>query len=228
MAELVNQGNLLPDALILRVLRERMAAAAAEGSARFLLDGFPRTAEQAAALEGSADVQLALNLDLREEVLVEKCLGRRLCTKCGKNYNVADIHLAAGKGRPEIVMPPLSPPPECAPFMEQRSDDNEETIRRRLEVGAMPLEAAPQAGFLGVANFVPGGGWQTRCVNPVLACRLLQVYKREAAPVEDFYRKHGVLVNFEITGGIPETLPRLLEVLQPFAEGKPARQYAAA
>lgn len=149
MAELVNQGNLLPDALILRVLRERMAAAAVEGSARFLLDGFPRTAEQAAALEGSADVQLALNLDLREEVLVEKCLGRRLCTKCGKNYNVADIHLAAGKGRPEIVMPPLSPPPECAPFMEQRSDDNEETIRRRLEVGDAPSACR---------GWLPGGG----------------------------------------------------------------------
>ena len=39
-----------------------------------------------------ANVQLALNLGLREEVLVEKCLGRRICKKCGKNYNVSPPH----------------------------------------------------------------------------------------------------------------------------------------
>lgn len=45
---------------------------------------------------------------------MEKCLGRRLCRKCGKNYNVADIYLpASADGQPEIVMPPLNPPPEC-------------------------------------------------------------------------------------------------------------------
>ena len=50
----------------------------------------------------------------RPQVLVEKCLGRRLCKKCGKNYNIADIYLPASEdGQPEIVMPPLNPPPEC-------------------------------------------------------------------------------------------------------------------
>lgn len=48
------------------------------------------------------------------QVLVEKCLGRRICKKCGKNYNIADIYLpASADGQPEIVMPPLNPPPEC-------------------------------------------------------------------------------------------------------------------
>lgn len=70
MKECVEQGHLLPDQLILRVLRERFMKMAAEGVDRFLLDGFPRTADQAAALEQIADVQLALNLDLREEVRV--------------------------------------------------------------------------------------------------------------------------------------------------------------
>lgn len=51
--------------------------------------------------------------NLLTQVLVEKCLGRRLCRKCGKNYNVADIYLPASNGRPEIVMPPLNPPAEC-------------------------------------------------------------------------------------------------------------------
>jgi adenylate kinase len=186
MAAVVNAGNLLPDAMILSVIRKRFAAAAEQGVDRFLLDGFPRSVPQAAELEGAADVQLALNLDLREEVLVEKCLGRRMCSKCGRNYNVADIQLAASGGRPAIVMPPLSPPAGCAQHMEQRSDDKEETVRRRLEV-----------------------------------------YKSGAAPVEEFYRQRGILVDFEITAGIPETLPLLLDVLKPFAEAA-THQHAAA
>jgi hypothetical protein len=58
-----------------------------------------------------------------------------VCNKCGKNYNIADIYLPAQGGQPEIVMPPLSPPQQCLPFMEQRADDTDEVVRRRLEVG---------------------------------------------------------------------------------------------
>ena len=216
MAEIVNQGNLLPDALILRVLRQQFMTAHSEGTDSFLLDGFPRTPQQAEALEQIADVQLALNMSLREEVrarggqrtcavamrgaatgappppcqrplpspppprpceqlLVEKCLGRRMCKKCGKNYNVADIYLPASEGRPEIIMPPLNPPPECQQHMEQRSDDTEPVVRRRLEV-----------------------------------------YKQQAQPVEDFYRARGKLVDFAITGSIPVVFPQLQAVLQPY------------
>ena len=186
MAEIVNSGHLLPDAMILRALDDQFHRAAASGVNKFLLDGFPRSVPQAAALEDIADVQLALNLDLREEVLVEKCMGRRLCSKCGKNYNIADINLAASNGRPAIIMPPLSPPPECAQYMEQRSDDTEATILRRLEV-----------------------------------------YKSGAKPVEDFYSKRGTLVDFEITAGIPETLPGLLELLSGHLPAAEQRQTAA-
>ena len=173
MSQIVNSGHLLPDEIILRALSDRFHSAAESGVDRFLLDGFPRSVPQAAALENIADVQLALNLDLRQEVLVEKCLGRRLCSHCGKNYNIADIKLAASDGRPAIIMPPLSPPTECSPHLEQRADDTEETILRRLEV-----------------------------------------YNSGAKPVEDFYRERGNLIDFEITAGIPETLPGLLELLR--------------
>jgi hypothetical protein len=43
-----------------------------------------------------------------------------------------------------------------------------------------------------------------------------QVYEASAAPVEDFYRRHGLLLDFEITGGIPETTPRLMAALDPY------------
>lgn len=95
MQAIVNEGRLLPDAVVLSALRARLESGAAAGERGFVLDGVPRTAAQAADLEQFAPVALAVNLALREEVLVEKCLGRRLCAKCGKNWNVADIYLPA-------------------------------------------------------------------------------------------------------------------------------------
>jgi len=67
-------------------------------------------------------------------VLIEKCLGRRLCSCCGKSFNVADINLPASATEPAIKMPPLNPPASCVPYLEMRSDDNYATIKRRLEV----------------------------------------------------------------------------------------------
>lgn len=178
MESIVKQGGLLPDEIVLRVLSGRLAAGRAEGELGFVLDGFPRTRAQAAALMREEDIGLAVNLSLREEVLVEKCMGRRTCGKCGRGYNVADIYLPAEGGRPEIIMPPLSPPQQCLPLMETRADDSEEVIKRRL-----------------------------------------QVYRSEAAPVEEFYRERGLLLDFEITAGIPETMPHLLAALAPHAHG---------
>lgn len=80
---------------------------------------------QAQELMDAHDIQLAVNLSLREEVLIEKCMGRRICRKCGKGWNLADIYLPGGDGRPAIVMPPLDPPVDCRGFMEQREDDKE-------------------------------------------------------------------------------------------------------
>ncbi|CAL5224168.1 g6808 [Coccomyxa viridis] len=173
VATIVNQGNLLPDQYVMQLLQNRLSEGARKGEEGVLLDGFPRTRNQAEALLTFADVQLALNLSLREEVLIAKCLARRKCRDCGKNYNLADIDLPASEGKPAIRMPPLLPPAACAAKLETRSDDNFSTVKRRIEV-----------------------------------------HKAEASPVEDIFRKAGVLSDFEITGGIPETFPRLLETLQ--------------
>jgi len=175
MQQIVNQGKLLPDEVVVKVLQQRLETGALRGETGFILDGFPRTVPQAEQLSHITSIDLALNLSLREEVLVEKCMGRRMCSHCGSNYNIADIYLPAEGGRPEIIMPPLSPPAECQPHLETRADDTEEVIRKRL-----------------------------------------QVYHAEATPVEDYYRERGLLLDFEITGGIPETLPVLKQALEPY------------
>ena len=68
------------------------------------------------------------------QVLLDKCLGRRICRQCGKNYNVANINIPASSDGPAIRMPPLDPPAACKDYLEMRSDDNYHTIKRRLEV----------------------------------------------------------------------------------------------
>ena len=69
------------------------------------------------------------------QILIAKCLGRRICTHCGKNYNVADIYIPSpGPGQPEVRMPPLNPPPVCEAHLERRSDDTLDVIQKRLQV----------------------------------------------------------------------------------------------
>lgn len=186
MAETVNSGRLLPDSIVLELLQQRFEQGASAGERGFILDGFPRTVPQAQKLLAVTNVHLALNMSLREEVLIEKCLGRRVCTHCGKGYNVANIYLPASDGRPPIIMPPLSPKPECEAHLETRADDTEPVVRRRLEA-----------------------------------------YKAEAGPVEQFFRDRALLKDFEITAGIPETLPHLLKALAPFIPADKQRSMAA-
>jgi len=71
------------------------------------------------------------------QVLTAKCLGRRICRDCGKNFNVADIMLPASNGQPEVRMPPLNPPENCREKMEIRSDDNLATINNRIDVSSV-------------------------------------------------------------------------------------------
>lgn len=169
MQALAASGKLVPDALVLDILRARIERGAKDGERGFLLDGFPRTVPQAETLGTMVEVTRALNLTLREDILVEKCCGRRECGECGKSFNIADIKSVV-PGEPTIIMPPLNPPEGCFGKLTQRADDTEDVVKARLEV-----------------------------------------YKKSTIPVEDFYRSKGLLSDFAIMGGIPETTPVLLK-----------------
>ncbi|XP_031742253.1 probable adenylate kinase 6, chloroplastic isoform X2 [Cucumis sativus] len=123
-------------------------------------------------LEGVTDIDLVVNLKLREEALLAKCLGRRICSECGGNYNITCIDIKDKEGRPELYMAPLLPPPNCASKLITRSDDTEAVVKERL-----------------------------------------RIYKETSQPVEDFYRKRGKLLEFDLPGGIPESWPKLLQAL---------------
>ncbi|XP_044482221.1 adenylate kinase 1, chloroplastic-like [Mangifera indica] len=134
LAEIVNQGKLVSDEIIFNLLSKRLEAGEAKGESGFILDGFPRTVKQAEILEGVTDIDLVVNLKLREDVLLEKCLGRRICSQCGGNFNVASINVKGKNGNPDVSMAPLLPPSHCMSKLITRADDTEEVVKARLRV----------------------------------------------------------------------------------------------
>ncbi|CAI9289605.1 unnamed protein product [Lactuca saligna] len=134
LAEIVNQGKLVSDEIIFNLLSKRLEAGESKGESGFILDGFPRTIRQAEILDEVTEIDLVVNLKLREDVLVEKCLGRRICSQCGKGFNVASINAKEENGRPAMSMAPLLPPSHCSTKLITRADDTEHVVKERLRV----------------------------------------------------------------------------------------------
>ncbi len=114
VADLLQAGSLVPDSLTISLVREHLAAL--DDPAGFILDGFPRTVPQAAALAGFAQIDAAVELIVPEQEVVRRLSGRRTCARCGATFNVASM--------------PANAALFCAPV--QREDDDPEAIRRRL------------------------------------------------------------------------------------------------
>ncbi len=130
----MERGDLMPDAIIVEMIGERIAGRDAKGG--FILDGFPRTTGQAEALDamlGQKGMRLDAVVELKvdEEALVERITGRYACANCGRGYHdlfeqpkVAGTCDACGSTR-----------------FTRRKDDNAETVRARL--GAYRSQTAP-------------------------------------------------------------------------------------
>ena len=115
-------GDLVPDEVVVEVVRERLSADDAQEQG-FMLDGFPRNVRQAESLDdmlGPGGVDLVLELVVPTDVVLERLAGRRVCTNCGANYS-------------------LDHPPKndwecdrCGGDVIERDDDTEAAISRRL------------------------------------------------------------------------------------------------
>lgn len=119
----MDAGDLVPDDLIIDLMKERIQQPDTE--AGVILDGFPRTTTQAVALDtmlASLDRPLnaALLIDVDPEVIVKRLTSRRMCKSCGY-IGTADDGATC---------------PKCGGEMYQRDDDNEATVRNRLDVYA--------------------------------------------------------------------------------------------
>ena len=160
----MERGLLVPNEITIRMILERIAASdCAQG---FVLDGYPRTVEQAKALDEALrrrgeEVEKAVYIEVSIEELVRRLGGRFICRNCQTPYN-------------EINSPPqvAGRCDRCGGELYQRPDDSPKTVRKRLEV-----------------------------------------YFAETAPVIDYYREAGKLVEINGERGIEEVGQELIAAL---------------
>ena len=169
----MDRGELVPDEVTIAMVRQRLAEPDCQRGA--ILDGFPRTIEQAEALEAAlAEEGKAINVVLyikaSEETLLARLAGRWTCRRCGAVYHsLFDPPKEAGKCD------------RCGGELYQRPDDTPETQRRRI-----------------------------------------QVYLAQTAPLIDYYRRKGLLVEIDGEGSIEEVQAELMRAIE--ASRSPRRQ----
>ena len=122
----MDAGKLVPDEVTIGIVKERLAKPDCKKG--FILDGFPRTVEQADALTGilkelGLSLTAALNITVPAADLIERAVGRRICKSCGATYHV--------KFNPSKKAGVCD---TCAGDLYQRADDSEETMKNRLSV----------------------------------------------------------------------------------------------
>lgn len=115
----IDKGQLVPDEVTCEIVKLRLAEKDCENG--YLLDGFPRTVEQAKALEAFSKVDMVLDIAIPTERLMKRLTGRRVCEQCDESYHVDTL------GGSLVC-------PKCGGNLVHREDDYEETVNERLAV----------------------------------------------------------------------------------------------
>ncbi len=151
----IDKGLLVPDEVVIGLVKQRLGEKDCQKG--YLLDGFPRTIEQAQALSEFADITNAINIQVDEKLVVDRIAGRRMC-KCGESYHISwyDKDTCA----------------KCESKLYQRDDDKEETVKSRLEV-----------------------------------------YKKQTAPLIEYYEKKGVLSNVDGSQSMDKVFEDIVRIL---------------
>jgi len=117
----VEKGLLVPDDIVIEVLKQRLAKIP-KGKG-FILDGYPRTVEQAETLEEIAKIDVSILLMVPDWIIIERLSSRRICKNCGAVYNIRFL-----KPKVDMVCD------KCGGALYQRSDDTPEVIKKRIQV----------------------------------------------------------------------------------------------
>ena len=113
----LDAGELVPDSVVIDMVRERLAMPDCKNG--YLLDGFPRTVEQAVALDAISMPDAVVDIEVPDERLVSRLTGRRVCAKCQGTFHITQLVDEHSR-------------PICGGQMYQREDDRPETIETRL------------------------------------------------------------------------------------------------
>ena len=124
--EYMDKGLLVPDEVVIDIIKDRLKEADCRNG--YILDGFPRTVAQAQALDKvltamNSGIDHVISIEVDKGELIKRLTGRRTCRQCGRGYHA-------------IFDPPLNKDicDKCQGELYQRDDDNEDTVRNRLEV----------------------------------------------------------------------------------------------
>lgn len=140
------EGRLVPDDLTIALVKERLALD--DASKGWILDGFPRTIGQAAALQSIDPTELVVNFDVPDSMIVFRLTGRRVCKNCGKIYHIS-------------TMPPAREGvcDACGGPLYTRPDDSEGSIKTRLAAYREQTEPLIDwYGKLGILVTIDGSG----------------------------------------------------------------------
>lgn len=155
--EFMDRGEFVPDEITINLLKERLNDDDTKNG--ILLDGFPRTLEQAKLLDEIMDIKGVLKFDLGEDVVLRRLGGRLICKGCGEIFNKHRL-----------------PPQEegicdkCKDELYQRDDDKEETISKRLEM--FNLQTKPLAEYYSDKNILHEIDANIDIIDP--ACTVIQ------------------------------------------------------
>lgn len=121
----IDKGELVPDDLTISIITDRLSKPDCKNG--FILDGFPRTIVQAEALDAALKdrgekINAVINVQLDEKIIISRLADRMVCEKCGHTYNMSYI-MPAVAGVCDV----------CGGKISRREDDNEATVRKRLE-----------------------------------------------------------------------------------------------
>jgi adenylate kinase len=117
----VNKGVLVPDEITIEILKKRLSEPNSQKG--FILDGYPRTVQQAQALEKVAKIDAIIRIIVPEWIIIERLSSRRICRNCGEVYNLRYL-----KPKIEDVCD------KCGGQLYQREDDKPEVVKDRLKV----------------------------------------------------------------------------------------------
>ncbi len=168
--EYMDSGRLVPDDVIIGMLRERLKGE--DLSKGYILDGFPRTIEQAKALEGIASIDLVVNMVASHETIIARISNRLTCRNCQAIYNTLFV-----RPKKEGICD------KCGGELYQRDDQKPEVVKERLET-----------------------------------------YEKETAPLIDFYREKGNLIDITAEGEVEEVHKKVLERIEKYFSDNPSKE----
>jgi adenylate kinase len=116
----MDKGALVPDGLVIEMIKVRLKENDCENG--FILDGFPRTIDQAEEIANIIDIDKVINIQADDEIIVDRISKRRICEKCGAAY-----HLEYIKPNREGICD------KCSGILYQREDDKPEAIKQRIK-----------------------------------------------------------------------------------------------